>query len=74
MPLPTPTREIALDLRIEELAPGSYLLISDDGENVFDDYFERLEDAVDAARESYGVCPSDWRPPLDHLADGSVIP
>jgi hypothetical protein len=62
VPLPTPVREIVLDLRIEELERNSFLLIWD-GEiasDSSDSWHQSLEDAMTVAEEEFGVRPVDW--------------
>jgi hypothetical protein len=61
IPLPTPVRDLVLNLMVEEL-DGGYLLIgvSQDGSMDFDFWFDTLEAAIKAADEWFGVPASDW--------------
>jgi hypothetical protein len=61
-PLPTPQREI--DFRIEIQSDGlGYLLCYEslDGSLHGDAWHETRAEAVDAAREDFGVRPQEWR-------------
>ena len=61
-PLPTPIRDVVLDIEIQYDGDG-YLLCYEAREGGFsgDTWHESLEDAELAAAESFGVQPSQWR-------------
>ncbi len=63
MPLPTPVRDLLLDIEIQYEDSG-YLLcfISSDGSVYGDTWHESLEDAGQAAAECFGVQRDQWRP------------
>jgi hypothetical protein len=62
-PLPTPIRDVTVDLFIEQEGPGFLLIVScaEDGRISSDTWFDRLADAVEAAEQEFGVRPEQWR-------------
>ena len=60
-PLPTPIKQVLLDLEIVPESNG-YLLCwsSDDGSVIGDLWFERLEDAIRQAEQDFGIGESEW--------------
>ena len=62
-PLPTPIRDVTVDLSIESEGPGFLLIVScaEDGRLSSDTWFDHLADAVEAAELEFGVRPEQWR-------------
>ena len=62
-PLPTPVRDVLLDIEIQDDGSG-YLLCyaSRDGSAYGDTWHESVEAAEQAAAEYFGVQPSQWDP------------
>ena len=60
-PLPTPARDVLIDLEIEFDGSG-YLLIcqAQDGSFCWDTWCESMEKAEMQAAEEYGIQPSQW--------------
>jgi hypothetical protein len=61
-PLPTPVRDLILDLEIHEVE-GGYILyhISRDGSQLGDSWFKTLEETESAAHDWFGIRSSDWQ-------------
>jgi hypothetical protein len=61
-PLPTPVRDVLLDLEIQFDGFGYLLLyFTPDGSFHGDTWHQTLDDAEIAARDAFGVQPTDWR-------------
>ncbi|HVU89880.1 MAG TPA: hypothetical protein VHD36_21295 [Pirellulales bacterium] len=61
-PLPTPVRDVLVDIEIERNGPNDCLLIcaAQDGSFCWDDWFQSIDDAERAAKERYGIESRDW--------------
>jgi hypothetical protein len=61
-PLPTPVKEVLLDIEIEEVS-GGYLLCycSHDGSEAGDTWHQSLAAAEETAARDFGVKPADWQ-------------
>lgn len=66
MPLPTPAREVRLNVHIEHGA-GGFLLVyfSEDGTLCGDTWHATIGEAEAAALDQFGLAPSDWERPMD---------
>ncbi|MGN6545933.1 MAG: hypothetical protein ACTHK7_12845 [Aureliella sp.] len=63
-PLPTPVRDISLNIQIEFDGYGYFLCFSStDGSVYGDTWHETLADAEQAANEDFGIHESEWRSP-----------
>ncbi len=62
-PLPTPIEEVVVDLEIQSDGPG-FLLCCEalDGRHSSDTWHASLAEALEAAREFFGIEPHDWVP------------
>ena len=62
-PRPTPVKETILDLRIEETKDGTFLLYwrsSNPDYISSDSWHKTLAEALEAAKEVFGVAPESW--------------
>ena len=62
VPLPTPMKDVLLDITIEECS-GDYILLycSQDGSECGDTWHQSLADAENQAEMDFGVRRSDWK-------------
>jgi hypothetical protein len=67
-PLPTPVRNVLLDIAIEGDPASGYLLIysAHDGSIDNDDWYQTLADAEKAADEVFGVKADNWQSGQSH--------
>jgi hypothetical protein len=68
VPLPTPARDIELDLTIEDDGGSGFLRIfhSSDGSVRGDTWHQTIQDARETARNSFGVPLEAWRTVSDY--------
>lgn len=64
-PLPTPIRQVLVDLEIDGDSESGYLLIqtAQDGSFSWDTWYASIADADAAAAELYGVSSDAWQSP-----------